>query len=1438
MKFDLSAIPPGAVVTDATLQLALVASDAAAENTYTVTAHKVVSRNPVITGATGYTADGVTAWTPNTCCSSNVPLAQADISAAYDSRAIDKTLGYKSWSLTAMVQEWLASPATNLGLLLDSDASKLRDRYRYFASMENADPALRPSLRVTYSLSPDVTPPVISAVTASAITISGAAINWTTDEPSDSQVENGTSAAYGSLTTLSGARVTSHAATLTGLAADTLYHFRVRSRDLAGNLALSGDFTLTTLADLTPPAVSITAPTMGATATGMVTVAASASDNVAVAGVQFKLDGANLGAEDAASPYSVSWNTLGVASGSHTLTAVARDAAGNVTTSAVVTVTVSNDTTPPSISITAPGGGTTVSATITVTAGASDNVGVVGVQFKLDGANLGAEDTSSSYSVSWTTTTALDGSHTLTAVARDAAGNATTSAAVAVTVANGGVVTLAPQDTFLNLDTTNQSTNTQLMTYTWPDNKVANAILMKFDLSSVPAGATVTDATLQVALLASDAKPETTYTITANKVVAKNPVITAATGYTSDGVTPWTPNACCDSGVPLAQADISPPYDTRAVDKTLGYKTWAVTAIVQEWLANPAANFGLLLNSDASKLADRYRFFASMEYADPLLRPSLRITYSLIPDVTPPVISGVTSTAITASRATINWTTDEQSDSQVEYGTTTAYGSLTALNSSRVISHSATLGGLAASTLYHFRVRSRDFAGNLAVSGDFTFTTLAADLTPPSVSITAPTTGATVTGTVTVTANATDNVGVAGVQFKLDGANLGAEDTSSPYSVSWNSASAANGAHTLSAVARDAAGNQATSAAVTVTVSNSGGGIAAQYPGDVGIEANPDVIFVERFDETTLSALFGRWTDIRGSGNMLWSTDVPPGSPINRSLDIRSLGSSNDGGHLYKQLTPGIDDTLYVRYYIKYPTNTWFNHTGVWMGGFNPLLGYPNPQAGTRPVGNDRFMAGAEENTITNGFDHYDYWMNMHQSADGNFWGNYLLNNPNVDAASGGWTCVEHMVKLNNPVTAFNGEHAIWLNGVKVSHLGLGFPNGTWSSGIFTQNPAGSPFEGFRWRSDTALNLNWIWLQNYASGLSGDLLFGHLVAARSRIGCLVPVSGDTTAPAVSVTSPASGAVVSNTATVSATATDNVGVAGVQFKLDGTNLAAEDTASPYSVSWNTALASNGQHTLTAVARDGAGNTKTSAPVTVDVSNGAAGAWPNEPAGFTTYNDQPWNALTGNGWNYLRRTSSQDASIVTDATAPFSPSNVLRIVYTTDMAPDSEPSVHWISLPSPKEIYTGWWVKLSPNWIPNPAGGGKMTFLFTLPGGGQVYTNFYHPSTDGSVQGPPYRVGANTEWAPYGQKIWYPNVATNWINNGEWHRIEFYYRWETTPGVSGDGIIRWWVDGILNGDHRNVHYPAVGGFEEFQHAPTVQFAGVLRYMYVDHTHISRP
>ncbi len=80
--------------------------------------------------------------------------------------------------------------------------------------------------------------------------------------------------------------------------------------------------------DGTAPSVSLTAPAAGASVSGTITVAANAGDNIGVGGVQFKLDGANLGAEDTVAPYSISWDTAGVAYGTHTLTAVARDHVG------------------------------------------------------------------------------------------------------------------------------------------------------------------------------------------------------------------------------------------------------------------------------------------------------------------------------------------------------------------------------------------------------------------------------------------------------------------------------------------------------------------------------------------------------------------------------------------------------------------------------------------------------------------------------------------------------------------------------------------------------------------------------------------------------------------------------------------------------------------------------------------------------------------------------------------------------------------------------------------------------------------------------------------------------------------------------------------------------------------------------------------------------
>ena len=125
-----------------------------------------------------------------------------------------------------------------------------------------------------------------------------------------------------------------------------------------------------------------------------------------------------------------------MANGAHTLTAVARDAAGRETTAAVVNVSVLNDLAPPTVVLASPAAGTTVNSSVTVTATAADDIGVTSVQFLLDGAPLGAADLEAPYEVAWPTPAGANGTYSLTAVARDAAGRETTAAAVSITVLN------------------------------------------------------------------------------------------------------------------------------------------------------------------------------------------------------------------------------------------------------------------------------------------------------------------------------------------------------------------------------------------------------------------------------------------------------------------------------------------------------------------------------------------------------------------------------------------------------------------------------------------------------------------------------------------------------------------------------------------------------------------------------------------------------------------------------------------------------------------------------------------------------------------------------------------------------------------------------------------------------------------------------------------
>jgi hypothetical protein len=219
------------------------------------------------------------------------------------------------------------------------------------------------------------------------------------------------------------------------------YTLVARARDGVGHVAESAPVTVTI--DNVAPNVALTSPAPGAALRGTVALEANASDDVAVARVEFYAGGALVGAV-AAAPWSVAWNASSLATGSYALVARAYDAAGNLADSAPVTVAVDNHA--PTVALTSPAAGATVRGAIMLTAGASDDLAVVRVEFYVNGALLGV-DAAAPWSLTWTF---ANGAYTLTARAYAAAGNAADSAPVTITVYEPPIVP-ATYDTTLQV---------------------------------------------------------------------------------------------------------------------------------------------------------------------------------------------------------------------------------------------------------------------------------------------------------------------------------------------------------------------------------------------------------------------------------------------------------------------------------------------------------------------------------------------------------------------------------------------------------------------------------------------------------------------------------------------------------------------------------------------------------------------------------------------------------------------------------------------------------------------------------------------------------------------------------------------------------------------------------------------------------------------------
>jgi hypothetical protein len=676
---------------------------------------------------------------------------------------------------------------------------------------------------------------LISNVQVSSLQPTSAMITWTTANPATSEVDYGPSG-YSLSTPSNNTPVTNHSVPLSNLQANTLYHFRVDSNDGTGTV-FSGDFTFTTPSapDVTPPTISISSPAAGQVS-GNVTLSATAMDNVGVVKVQFLLDNSPLGSPltsptNPPNGYQMTWNTATVGNGPHTLGANAYDAAGNMGSATTVSVTVANPTTQSFVD-------TTVSD---FSAGSGTNVYIAQMNDGevIQNPALGSEFnslplgwTSQPWSSGGTSSTSggllrVDGAlfapstyfgpGTSMEFSATFPGDFGQHVGFAVDLATQpwAIFSTAGGGTTLYIRSNNGSQN---LTTALAGNYVgaphnfridwtATGFVYWIDGLKVGTHAVVISQSMRPAI--SDYYP-------------------AGTAVTVDWlhVSPFASPVTFDSRVFNASAQVGwnkLSWDAVVPTNTtlaMSYRTGNTPSPDGTWTAfTPIASSGGALNGSSQYI----QYQAVLSSTDPTLSVVLQdvmIQYNT-------AFANIQASSVTTNSATITWTTSLPSTSQVDYGTSTNYANSvpSSPDPNMVTTHAETLTNLQPSTLYHYRVKGFD-GTTQNVSGDFTFTTAAvADLTPPSIGMTAPTI-TTVMGIVTVSASASDNVGVVKVQFLLDGVTsigpLQAGQGAGPatYTYQWDSTTVSNGPHTLSATAWDAAGNHTTATPISVTVNN------------------------------------------------------------------------------------------------------------------------------------------------------------------------------------------------------------------------------------------------------------------------------------------------------------------------------------------------------------------------------------------------------------------------------------------------------------------------------------------------------------------------------------------------------------------------------------------------------------------------------------------
>jgi len=1002
--------------------------------------------------------------------------------------------------------------------------------------------------------------------------------------------------------------------------------------------------------DTTPPSVSITSPVNGSTVAGTVSINVNATDNVSVDHLDYIVDGVVISSEtDGFNTYS--WYTRNLPNGAHTIQVRAVDPSGNATTTSPITVYVSNSLTNllqnPSLETASGstptcwlfGGSGTNTATWTRTTDAhtgsyAENLNITSytsgdrklVNTQDSGTCAPVATPGHQYNVStWYKVPTGSANPRFFAYYRNSSGSWvfwTNSASYASSSSWKQATWLTPA---VPSGATNLSVGMGL-------NSVGSVTMDDFSLTdnSPPPDTTPPTSTIMCNGISDGGgcasgwySGSVSVTLTATDNPGGSGV--ASIRYTTDGSDPTLTNGTVYTGpfsvtstttlkwraydnagnveaihTQAIQIDNVPPSSSISCNGTACQSGWYSASVSVNLSAVDTGGSGVAdirYTTDGtdptttngqdyvgpfsvtSTATVKYRAYDNAGNAEPVNSQVVQI------DTTPPTSSmscnsGACQSGFYNGPVSVSLSAVDGTGSGVAATYYTTDGSTPTATSADLYGGAFQLSSTA--TVQFFSV---DNAGNVEPVNSQTV-----NVTPPGVTLTSPAAGATVSGTTNLTATVS-GMNAAYVDFFVDGKAVGSV-TSSPFTLAWDSTSVTNGTHTIAASAFDASGAKTDSVAVTITVSNNGGD---QTPPTSAIACNSGPC--SGWFGNAVSVSLSATDNAGGSGvaSIVYTTDGSDPSLTNGSVYTGPFSLAATTTVKYRAYDNAGNAEAVNTQLVQIDTVA--PNSSISCNGTSCASSFYNSAVSV--------SLSATDNSGGSGVASIVYTTDGSTPSTSNgttYTGPFSLNATTTvkyrayDNAGNAEPVNSALIQIDttpptSTIACNGGPCSGWFgSGVSVTLTATDNSGGSGVASIRYTTDGSTPSLTNGTKYSGAFSLTTTTTVNYRSYDNA----GNTEAVNTQV---VQVNG--TPPSVSLTAPSAGLAV-GTVSLSANASDTVGIDHVDFLVDG-NVVGTVKSAPYTFAWNSATVPDGSHAITARAVDLAGNATTSSPVTVTVTN---------------------------------------------------------------------------------------------------------------------------------------------------------------------------------------------------------------------------------------------